>query len=31
MQMLNNIDSKEKEIRKEGENGNGVSKFQEFN
>lgn len=31
MQMLNNIDNKEKEIRKEGENRNGVSKFQEFN
>lgn len=31
MQMLNNIDNKEQEIRKEGENRNGVSKFQEFN
>lgn len=31
MQMLNNIDNKEKEIRKEGEKRNGVSKFQEFN
>lgn len=31
MQMLNNIDNKEQEIRKKGENRNGVSKFQEFN
>lgn len=31
MQMLNNIDNKEKETRKEGEKRNGVSKFQEFN
>lgn len=31
MQMLNNIDNKEKEIRKEGERKDGISKFQEFN
>lgn len=31
MQMLNNIDNKEKEIRKEGEIKDGISKFQEFN
>lgn len=31
MQMLNNIDNKEKEIRKEGEIISGISKFQEFN
>lgn len=31
MQMLNNIDNEEKEIRKEGERKDGISKFQEFN
>ena len=31
MQMLNNTDNKEKEIRKEGERKDGISKFQEFN
>lgn len=31
MQMLNNIDNKEKEIREEGERKDGISKFQEFN
>ena len=31
MQMLNNVDNKEKEIRKEGEIISGISKFQEFN
>lgn len=31
MQMLNNIDNKEKEIRKEGERKDGISKFQKFN
>lgn len=31
MQMLNNIDNKEKEKRKEGERKDGISKFQEFN
>jgi predicted phage replisome organizer len=31
MQMLNNIDNKEKDIRKEGERKDGISKFQEFN
>lgn len=31
IQMLNNIDNKEKEIRKEGERKDGISKFQEFN
>lgn len=31
MQMLNNIDNKEKEIRKEGERKDRISKFQEFN
>lgn len=31
IQMLNNMDNKEKETRKEGESRNGVSKFQEFN
>lgn len=31
MQMLNNIDNKEKDIRKEGERKDRISKFQEFN